>query len=705
MTRKVFGCAVACLLLTAGAFSQQRKQPEVDLQAAIRIETVDGDLNAAIEKYKTIANTYATSDRTTAAQALLRMAECYTKIGDAHARAVFEQIVREYADQKAIVEAARARLDSPQATAATQTARRVAVIGGPDYPAVSPNGRWFTYRSSQTFELIARDLTTGVEHAVTQPTASGQAVVSAVSVDDRTIAYGWREGTGFSQTADVRILPLVSDTSTPKRPRVIHRSAGDELEVRPIGWLPDGAGLVVTRRLADRTEQLGIMSTGDGSIRVLKSLDWNYPNASVSPDGRYIAYDGVAEGSLGARGARDIFVMATDGSREVLLVRGAADDFEPMWSPDGRDIFFRSDRSGTRALWRVQVLDARPVGAPRMVKADFAGKLLTITRTGVLHYVVWSGGQNVYTAELDGDLAAPRTPELLGDRTINGNYGPAWSPDGRFLAYYSSRGLQTTLIVHDATRLVDREMPLDVGVTKGEGFKAAPIWFPDGRSLLVVGGTQQRLGGKGYYRLDLQTGRLELIIRPRAFGAPIFRPAISPDGRSLYHPEFANQPPTRTVVRYDLETKQARELAQAPEGFFFANVALSPDGRELACLLKADATPAVVVQIMPSGGGAARDIAHTTSTVAGGPLVWTGDQQALLVVGGATDDTKTLRSPQSIWRIPVSGGKPENTGLTFDAIGSFSVHPGRRRLTFDAREPSSAEVWTLDNLLASPSRK
>ena len=52
----------------------------------------------------------AGGNRALAAQALLRMAECYQKLGDAEARKIYERLVRDYADQAGPVQVARAQL-------------------------------------------------------------------------------------------------------------------------------------------------------------------------------------------------------------------------------------------------------------------------------------------------------------------------------------------------------------------------------------------------------------------------------------------------------------------------------------------------------------------------------------------------------------------------------------------------------------------
>src|SRR5262245_16397296 len=100
------GVTLGALAAAAARPAAQQSKADVALRAAMETETVKGDLKAAIEQYKKIA---AGSDRVIAARALLRMAECYQKLGDAEAQRVYERLVREFADQKEAVATARAR--------------------------------------------------------------------------------------------------------------------------------------------------------------------------------------------------------------------------------------------------------------------------------------------------------------------------------------------------------------------------------------------------------------------------------------------------------------------------------------------------------------------------------------------------------------------------------------------------------------------
>src|SRR4030042_417771 len=113
-TKLVLLTGLLCAALSAGYLASQAKddKAEVALQAAIKTETVDGNLKGAIEQYKRIA-ALPGAGRATVATALLRMGRCHEKRGDAdtrEARKAYEQIVREYGDQAAVAAEARTRL-------------------------------------------------------------------------------------------------------------------------------------------------------------------------------------------------------------------------------------------------------------------------------------------------------------------------------------------------------------------------------------------------------------------------------------------------------------------------------------------------------------------------------------------------------------------------------------------------------------------
>ena len=147
--------------------------------------------------------------------------------------------------------------------------------------------------------------------------------------------------------------------------------------VHPSAWTPDGKHILALFRRKDETNQLVLVSVADGSVRVLKSLGWNYPrHMGLSPDGRYIVYDSrLDENSPN----RDIFLLATDGSREIPLIEHPANDTGPMWTPDGTKVVFASDRTGSTSAWVVRLADGNAQGPPELVKPDL-GRFMALLK-------------------------------------------------------------------------------------------------------------------------------------------------------------------------------------------------------------------------------------------------------------------------------------------------------------------------------------
>src|SRR6266576_926810 len=137
---------VANLMLSAAFFATAQKTPESMLGAALHEEEVQGDLKGAIAAYQKVVATPGVS-RKTAAEALVRMGQCYEKLGDTESRKAYERVVKEYSDQKEAAPLARARLGG---TAASQVGGIITrqVWAGPNvdaYGTVSPDGRLLSF--------------------------------------------------------------------------------------------------------------------------------------------------------------------------------------------------------------------------------------------------------------------------------------------------------------------------------------------------------------------------------------------------------------------------------------------------------------------------------------------------------------------------------------------------------------------------------
>ena len=176
-------------------------------------ELVDGDLKAAIEQYKKVAEG---GDRALAAQALVRMAECYRKLGDAQAQAVYRRIARDFGDQADAVALARSRLAEAAAPVLAARGDR-AVWTGPDadlFGTVSPDGRYLTYVDwASTGNLMLRDLKAGVSRPLTGNT---------------TIWGSWRTPATrrYRGTAATSLTNGMLETRMGRELRIIHLTVG-----------------------------------------------------------------------------------------------------------------------------------------------------------------------------------------------------------------------------------------------------------------------------------------------------------------------------------------------------------------------------------------------------------------------------------------------------------------------------------------------
>jgi Tol biopolymer transport system component len=671
----------AALLMPMRPAAQDRT--DVALRAAMETETVKGDLHAAIEQYRRIAA--QTRDRAIAATALVRMAECYQKLGDAQARSIYEQIARDYTDQKDAAATARARLGNRDTAAAkgdraVWTGRDVDLFG-----TVSPDGRFLTYVDWGGFtNVMLRDLVAGTSRPLTNNTKPGEfgfGQWSAISRDGSKLAYEWN---GRDRIDELRVAGLgASGTSSP---RTIKRFHEGEF-IRPFDWSPDGKSLAVLVERTDRSSQIGTLSVQDGTLRLLKSINWRGVGKMVfSPDGRFVAYD-MAPGD--SRDRTHIYVMAIDASRESAVVEDASKNSVMGWSADGH-VVFASDRTGTTGLWTVRVEDGRAKEPPVLVKEHIGSTWsLGLTPSGTLYVFQHASAAYVKIAPVDldsGKLIDGGAGEF--QRFIESRGRPQWSPDGKHLLYEScgaTGGGPCALFDRSSETGAVRQIPHALG------YMQFPRFSPDG-SAIVTTGTDLK-GRRGAYLIDVTTGKTSLIDVPDATGA---NPEWSPDGRSIRYLGTRGQ--DVVVFEQEVGTNQAKEIFRMTSPRVF--IRLSPDER-FAGFVRYDPdgkTTSFVVS--PVSGGTPRVVFKADGPNAIDPVwQWTSDSQAVVL--------RTRRAEGGeLWRVGVTG-EPRKLAIDVRLWGEgFSIHPDGRHIAFVAQAGAPGdEVWALENFLPTPNAK
>src|SRR5262245_28903736 len=102
IARTLIGVGIGAVLALTTVPGAEFKA-EVALRAALEQETIKGDLKGAIAQYQKIMAAYP-QDRSVSARALLRIAECYEKLGQSESQKTYERLLRDYADQKEAAE-------------------------------------------------------------------------------------------------------------------------------------------------------------------------------------------------------------------------------------------------------------------------------------------------------------------------------------------------------------------------------------------------------------------------------------------------------------------------------------------------------------------------------------------------------------------------------------------------------------------------
>ena len=374
---------VAAVLVVSLHAAQQVGSAEIQLQAAINKETIEGDLKGAIVDYQRLLNTRGAS-RAVAATALLHLGQCHEKLGNAEARRAYEQVLKDYADQAEVVRQAKARLATlAKTTAPTEDAWKGRRVIGPSNiqrDAVSPDGRYIADCC-----MSVREIATGrvQEFPVN---LEGSPRFSPDSQEIAYIAHPWGPyGTKAQVSSEAPALRVAKRSGSDER--VVLKRPSDVRNMSLIDWMPDAKDLLVWLALEDKTTELALVPVAGGSPRRVKSpaqLSAGSAERGLSPDGRFLAYRAQAPGAGGAWMTR---VLTLDGSADALLVDCPANAWNIGWTGEGRFAFY-SGESGSEGVWAVRVVAGKAQGPPERVggKVDDTIQPVGLSRGGAFFY-------------------------------------------------------------------------------------------------------------------------------------------------------------------------------------------------------------------------------------------------------------------------------------------------------------------------------
>jgi len=700
-TKKLF--TVIFLLVGVSLLFSSRIQQESAkelFEKAIYLEETKGELEEAIEIYKRVVNEFP-DERVTAARAQLHIGLCYEKLGLKEAQKAFQNVIDKYPEQTESVKTAREKLSLllkakdvvEKKSEKFQTRQVWTGIDVDSSGKISFDGKYLSCVDWSTGNLAMREMSTGKKILLTKngswkADATEFAVESVWSRDGKQLAYNWaNDGKG---RLELYILGLDD-----LEPRLLCNVDGYEGWITPVDWSPRGEDILAFFTGETSEYQLGLISVKDGSIRIIKTFTAIDPFpmiAQFSPDGRYIVYEFPQEE---LKREKNISIISSDGKNEWSLIAHPANDNLLGWSPDGNWILFSSNRTGTWDAWIIQMKEGKPQKNPQLVKRAMGPiNSLGFSQDGAFYYNIAGGMYNVFSAKIDPEtghiLEIPKKDPLpyQGYNTY-----PDWSPDGKQLLYLSNRGpmkRQRVLCFYSLESGSVREFNLkDKFVHFGY-----PRWCPDGLSVLLY--ADHILSVDGQYKVDAQTGEVNLLVpeKDEVPGIKHWWPVMTHDGRYLFYDyEDSSEEYYQIRVR-EIETGKEKVLLRHPP-HDNNQLALSPDGKKLALILR-DEKNMRMVKVMPTEGGEPVELhrfeMEGRSIVS---LDWSPDGRYIYFPKRVSEEGWEL------WRVPVQGGDAENLKLKMNNFTNLNIHPDGQRITFASYvgDEMAAKIWIMENFL------
>jgi Tol biopolymer transport system component len=444
------------------------------------------------------------------------------------------------------------------------TVRKISYMAGEEnFPSLAPDGQSIIYssRAAGNWDIYLQKI--GEQQAVNLTADSPYVELApAFSPDGTRIAFhSSREGQGiFLMDSNGR--------------NVTRLSVGGNNPA----WSPDGREIALTEdRIFDYEgrfygrSRLFVVNVQTGARRLIATGDAVQPN--WSPHGSRIAYWGSQKG-----GQLDVWTVSATGAEgaaaPVAVTDDEAADWNPIWSRDGKYLYFLSNRGGSMNMWRVPVdqVSGRVTGPLEPATLPSAkSQHMSFSADGKsLIYVEVNRSENTWQIAFN-----PVTASVTGQpsQITHGatRYScPDPSPDEKSLVFVTSIDAQEDVFVINRDTNELRQLTNDTSLNR------IPRWSPDGRQIAFL---SDRSGKNEIWKVNQDGSGLERLTDVP--GANVLNPVWSPDGRRLLYQ-------VRDVNSYIIDVSGSEQTRRPPQplaghqmpGFF--PWSWSPDGKLLA---------------------------------------------------------------------------------------------------------------------------
>ncbi len=370
---------------------------------------------------------------------------------------------------------------------------------------------------------------------------------------------------------------------------------------------------------------------------------WSFGRLSdvqVSPDGKKILY-GVSYMSIEQnKSNRELFIMNVDGSEKKQITLTPFAEYNAVWHPKGKHIWFLSSASGSMQIWSYDIYSENkkqishapgdissfiiaPSGTkilftqdvkidkstsdryPDLSKSD--GKI--ITDLMYRHWDTWEDGyySHIFVATIDGEIMTDGKDIMPGEpydtplKPFGGIEEIAWSPDGKAIAYTckklkgKSYAQSTNSDIYYYTIATDETKNLTEGMP---GYDKTPLFSPDGSKMYWL--SMERAGFEAdkdrLFMLDLESGEKTYLTANFDYSPSGI--CWADNGENIYF--IAGVAATFQIYKMNVVTQKIVAITQGDHDYHSVSVAGSKLIAERVSMTK----PAEIYSVDPDSGEA-----------------------------------------------------------------------------------------------------